>query len=576
MARSTSRASRARIRQLEAQLAATQAELREVGGLSKSTSSMAGRPVPQTSRSQVYPVYPSEIPRLEPWRMPQQFGAFNRGTLYSSYGGGVSFDLLRLAARRAPLLTTANQICTHDLLQLSEQSRAPKQVGWRIQHVQADRDDVDTDTPEVRARCERVAKILRKPHPKLEPTFRGFLSRVMDDYLTINRVAVEVIRDQRGRVVQFSAVDGATILPTMALLQRYIALQGDLDPSPWAYDVAGRALEAETGEEILGTDYVCVMRGQLVGSFTESQLLVWEDMPITDVRVLFPPSYVEKALETVVSWLYAFHSNRTYFSNGNPTEVMIGLKGIDDDGFVAFEEEMRENYSGIKGFWRVPLIQLPMDGAVEVIRLKENHREMQFQEWMATLQSLVLAGIYRVSTRRAELQSGGGENNGQLFGQNQVEYVEASKEESFRIHSAFIKQHLTELVQMMDPDLEFAWSGIDLEDEEQISRIEQIEVTTYMTVNEIRARHNQEPFETPWGDLPLNQLIHQAEGLGQQAQGGEGGRFGDAGDAAEGQGQPPAPGSQNGQNGTQAPEGSRSLAHMAGLEKALGWEEVTL
>ena len=99
----------------------------------------------------------------------------------------------------------------------------------------------------------------------------------------------------------------------------------------------------------------------------------------------------------------------TISSQGNPTEVMLGLKGVDDDGFVAFEEQMREHFSGLKGFHRVPMVQLPIDGALEVIRLKENHKEMQFQEWMATLQSLVLAGIYRVSVRRAELQSGGGE-----------------------------------------------------------------------------------------------------------------------------------------------------------------------
>ena len=32
---------------------------------------------------------------------------------------------------------------------------------------------------------------------------------------------------------------------------------------------------------------------------------------------------------------------------------------------------------------------------------------------------------------------------------------------------------------MIDPDLELAWSGIDLEDEEQVAKIEQIEVTTW-------------------------------------------------------------------------------------------------
>ena len=171
-------------------------------------------------------------------------GRTTGGPLLSSYGGGVSFEVLRhLAAKRAPLLTSANQICTHDILQLSEYARAVKQVGWKIQHVQSDREDIDTDTPQIQDRCARVAKLLRKPHPTLEPDFRGFLSRVMDDYLTINRVAVELMRDQRGRVVQFRAIDGATILPTMALLQRYIALQGISCPRPGAMRWRGGRLK---------------------------------------------------------------------------------------------------------------------------------------------------------------------------------------------------------------------------------------------------------------------------------------------------------------------------------------------
>ena len=76
MARSTARSQRQRIRQLEAALAATQAE----ASAAKSLASMANMPVPRTSREQVYPVYPSQVPTLEPWRMPQQYGAYNRGT----------------------------------------------------------------------------------------------------------------------------------------------------------------------------------------------------------------------------------------------------------------------------------------------------------------------------------------------------------------------------------------------------------------------------------------------------------------------------------------------------------------
>lgn len=526
----------------------------------KSIYSMGDVPVPPTSSALVEPIYPSQVPVLEPYRFAETFGAFQRGRLWNSYGVGVSFELLRLAVRRCTLLTAIHQVCLHDILQLSKNVKTPELLGWRVQHCETQDEGVDTETEEIQRRCARVTRHLATPHPIFEPNFRGFLAKVMDDYLTLNRVAIELIRNRRGEIVQFRTVDAATILPTFRVLQRFIGLQyAGQEMNPLAYDVAARVLERETGMPILESEYVCVMRGQLVGTFAPGELLIWEDMPVTDVRILFPPSYVEKALEGIVSWLYAFYLNRNYFSNGNPIEVILGLIGdFQDDSFVALEQQLTENFSGVKGAWRVPLVQLPIDGQLQVIRLKENHREMQFDEWMMTLASLACA-IYRISTRRIEL-AGRGQQNAALFGHAQQEIIESSKEESFRIHSSFLADRLTHLVRLFDPDLEFVWSGLDTEDRDAEVKVEQVEVTTYRTPNELRRRHGDEPFpdDKKWGDIPLNALIYQAEGL---SMGGGGAGGGPGAGRSPGQGQ--QPGSAGGREPEENPENTAFASMMA-------------
>ena len=423
------------------------------------------------------------------------------------------------------------------MLMLSKYARTPEILGWRPQHIAEEDETVDTETTAIAARCDNVARKFLVPHPLYEPSFRGFLAKVVDDYLTLNRVVIELIRNYKGEVVQFRAVDAATILPTYRILQRYIGVQLDTNPQPLAYDVAARLLERETGMPILDSEYVCVMRGQLIGTFAPGELLVWEDMPVTDVRVIFPPSYCEKALEGIISWIYAFSYNRTYFSQGNPIEVLLGISGdIQDDSFVALQEQLRENFSGIKGAWRVPLIQLPVDGQISVIRLKENHREMQFTEWMATLEEMACA-IYRVSRRRVNADMRG--QSGSLgIGRARQEEIEASKEESFKVHSAFLAEHFTQLMRLMDPDLEFVWTGLDIEKRADEIKVEQVEVTTFKTINELRMKHGDEPFpdDKSWSNLPLNPLIFQAEGLtGAGAGGGaQGGQGAEAGGAAAG------------------------------------------
>src|SRR5262245_21566496 len=122
MATRRTRRTRQRLRALEHALATQAVPTETVTPLRKSAYGMATLPVPRTSRELVEPVYPSQIPVIEPWNHPTQFGAYQRGRLFNSYGSGVSYELLRLAVKRCLLLQAIHAVCQHDILMLSKRA----------------------------------------------------------------------------------------------------------------------------------------------------------------------------------------------------------------------------------------------------------------------------------------------------------------------------------------------------------------------------------------------------------------------------------------------------------------------
>jgi hypothetical protein len=600
MARTQSRRQRQRIRQLEKALSEA-----------KQATPQVWYPVPQRERALakakqgqmpagvldlVKPVYQSQIPRLDLYQIPDTFGAYQKGRLWSQYGGGVSFELLRLTVKRCMLIQAIHSCCLHELLQLTAYAKTPQDLGWRIEHLDAHDETRDTDTPEIQARCDRVRRIFQTPHPIHEATFPGFIARALRDHLTINRVVIELIRDRRNRVVQFRCVDGATILPTYRVIQRFIGLNDSVNPQrPDAYEVGAKLLEQETGMPIRDSEYVCVIRGELVGTFAPGELLVWEFDPSSDIRDIFPASYVEKALEGIISWLHAFHYNRNYFTVGNPIEVILGISGeIEDDSFVTLQETLRENFSGLKGAWRVPLVQLPTDQTMQVVKLKENHKDMEFMQWMNSLISLVCA-IYRKDPSRIYCQ-GMTHQGTALFEHTRDKEIEASEEEGFQINRAFFGENLAALVRLIDTDLTFTWSGLDAEDRNAEMQLETQDVQHFRSVDEIRQLRGDKPYKQPWSEVPLNPLIFQAAGIGASGMppGMEGpGGQGPPGESGEDDGYPGVPPAvlarlkqeqqQQGAPGQQA-QGPPQQAQDDDEEdddgepmgKALAWEEVRL
>jgi hypothetical protein len=136
---------------------------------------------------------------------------------------------------------------------------------------------------------------------------------------------------------------------------------------------------------------------------------------------------------------------------------------------------------------------------------------MQFDKWMESLISNATA-IYGMHP--LEINHGGQQQRQSIMSQaNREQEMEASGADGLATVLGFLAECFTQLVSMVDPDFEFNWSGLDIEDRQEEIKIETQEIATYRTIDEIRQRRGEEPFAQPWSEVPLNSLVFQAAGL---------------------------------------------------------------
>jgi hypothetical protein len=127
---------------------------------------------------------------------------------------------------------------------------------------------------------------------------------------------------------------------------------------------------------------------------------------------------------------------------------------------------------------------------------------------MTSLVSLVCA-VYRKEPARI-YYAGRNTQGTALFEHTKEAEIESSQEEGFRNNRAFFGEQMNRLVRLMDPDLRFEWSGLEVEDHEAQLRIETQEVQHFKAIDEIRLQKGEKPYKEWWSQVPLNPLVFQA------------------------------------------------------------------
>lgn len=334
-------------------------------------------------------------------------------------------------------------------------------------------------------------------------SLQEFVSKIMSDSLTLDQLAFEMVRNRMWELQKFRAVDASLI--------RFL---DSVDPR-----------QREGFEQYR-------FKGHL-----PRYCMVWEEMilhnPITKEPILYYPwelgfgirnktsdvrrnGYGVSELETlvnIITWiLWGFSYNANFFSQGSQPKGFINIKNpnISNSTLQEFRQAWTQTMAGVSNSHRTPVINGIDLEWVDLQKL--SNRDMEFNEWIKFL-IIMTCSVYRIDP--SELGFNFKESQ-QIFGQDgQRERLKHSREKGLKPLLIFLQGVITKyIVSELDENYEFAFTGIDVEDEEAQVKLDSEKLSSGMvSMQDIFKKYNGRDFD-PEKDIILNQVyqgMKQAE-----------------------------------------------------------------
>lgn len=334
-------------------------------------------------------------------------------------------------------------------------------------------------------------------------SLQEFVSKIMSDSLTLDQLAFEMVRNRMWELQKFRAVDASLI--------RFL---DSVDPR-----------QREGFEQYR-------FKGHL-----PRYCMVWEEMilhnPITKEPILYYPwelgfgirnktsdvrrnGYGVSELETlvnIITWiLWGFSYNANFFSQGSQPKGFINIKNpnISNSTLQEFRQAWTQTMAGVYNSHRTPVINGIDLEWVDLQKL--SNRDMEFNEWIKFL-IIMTCSAYRIDP--SELGFNFKESQ-QIFGQDgQRERLKHSREKGLKPLLIFLQGVITKyIVSELDENYEFAFTGIEVEDEEAQVKLDSEKLSSGMVaMQDIFKKYNGRDFD-PEKDIILNQVyqgIKQAE-----------------------------------------------------------------
>lgn len=334
-------------------------------------------------------------------------------------------------------------------------------------------------------------------------SLQEFISKIMSDSLTLDQLAFEMVRNRMWELQKFRAVDASLI--------RFL---DSVDPR-----------QREGFEQYR-------FKGHL-----PRYCMVWDEMilhnPITKEPILYYPwelgfgirnktsdvrrnGYGVSELETlveIITWiLWGLTYNGNFFKNGSQPKGFINIKNpnISNSTLQEFRQAWTQTMVGVNQSHRTPVIN-GID--LEWIDLQKlSNRDMEFNEWTKFL-IIMACSVYRIDP--SELGFNFKESQ-QIFGQDgQRERLKHSREKGLKPLLIFLQGVITKyIVSELDENYEFAFTGIEVEDEEAQVKLDSEKLSSGMiAMQDIFKKYNGRDFD-PEKDIILNQVyqgMKQAE-----------------------------------------------------------------
>lgn len=432
-----------------------------------------------------------------------------RGQWFSNYGPSVSnigsmsgtlrkpldtppFMMLRQVAKESLVDRAIINRRVEDIKGLSRKVVVPgKQRGWRVVHKRFDDPNFDSSDSGIQRRCREMEDLINNPKRLYHKTFRDFLAVAVQEELIIDRRAMILFKDNKGRPVDYYLVPGDTVLPVLYVLMPWMAKRG-ISNERVARMILSEEYSQKAGVsiDISEAAYVQEIDGQVVGAWREDEIDVEWTHPSGELnRWGFGSSVLEQSLQSTALLLNMFNFNKDLFRPGFPSRMLVLSGDYSAEGLSTFERQVLGQGGPGTPKSKMPVLPGPENMRAQVLDLSATPNDMQFEQFFRLMAS-IKCSFFGMHPSRINLTEMNPAGMVMTSGTATTEVSKTINEEGLYALLESNADWLTRtLIEPYYDDLILIFDGLYEESEAQILQSLQVE-STWSTLNEIRARRN--------------------------------------------------------------------------------------
>lgn len=430
--------------------------------------------------------------------LPDSIAYSGRG--YKETLSRISFQTLQ---RMGNLYCVKNVISTRieQITQFLKFSTDEQKEGFTIRRKRSlfnSKEDMKEMTKAEQKRVERIVRFLEDGGEtdkwEMPDSFVTFVRKIMQDSLSIDQLAFEITRTRGQELHQFKAIDGSmirfldTVDPNYAHQFDQYRYKGYLPKYCQVFD------QQIVFNKQLNT-YVMYYPWELGFGIRNVGTDIWQNG--------YGRSELESLIEIITYILNGVQYNGNFFKNGSNPKGFIKMNGpnTNQTQLNDFKQKWRQMLTGTENSHKIPIFA-GLD--LEWVDLQKGNRDMEFDNWTKFL-IVLLCSVYRIDPSELGFQFKEAAN---LFGQQgQRERLDHSKQKGLYPLLIFLQDIINKfLISELDEEMEFAFTGIEVEDEEKQVKLDSEKLSAGMvSMQDMFRKYSGREFDEN-KDIILNQV----------------------------------------------------------------------
>lgn len=430
--------------------------------------------------------------------LPDSIAYSGRG--YKETLSRISFQTLQ---RMGNLYCVKNVISTRieQITRFLKFSTDEQKEGFTIRRKRSlfnSKEDMKEMTKAEQKRVERIVRFLEDGGEtdkwEMPDSFVTFVRKIMQDSLSIDQLAFEITRTRGQELHQFKAIDGSmirfldTVDPNYAHQFDQYRYKGYLPKYCQVFD------QQIVFNKQLNT-YVMYYPWELGFGIRNVGTDIWQNG--------YGRSELESLIEIITYILNGVQYNGNFFKNGSNPKGFIKMNGpnTNQTQLNDFKQKWRQMLTGTENSHKIPIFA-GLD--LEWVDLQKGNRDMEFDNWTKFL-IVLLCSVYRIDPSELGFQFKEAAN---LFGQQgQRERLDHSRQKGLYPLLIFLQDIINKfLISELDEEMEFAFTGIEVEDEEKQVKLDSEKLSAGMvSMQDMFRKYSGREFDEN-KDIILNQV----------------------------------------------------------------------